>query len=300
MKNTGVAKQKASHAPALTNRAREGLTGLAFVSIWILGFLVFTAVPLVQTFWLSLNDVKNTYQGLRTTFLGWGNYANVLLSDPDFTSAVADYLSQILVSVPIIVVYALVVALLLNTKIKGRGFFRTVFFLPVVITSGPVINQLIESGGATLPGLSSFVNVDTLSENLPGLIATPLSFLLESFVMILWYSGIQILMYLSVLQKMDRSMYEAAFIDGASAWESFWKLTLPSLSSAMIIVIVFTVIMQSIQDTNPVISKIVTDMYRTGYGYGYASATAWLFFLIMLAVLLCFCGIFLLFTRKER
>lgn len=284
----------------MTNRKREAFTGLAFVAVWIVGFLLFTLYPLIQTFWLSLNRVKNSAEGLKTEFMGFKNYADVLFSDPDFSSAVVTYLSEIIVYVPIIVVFSLIIALLLNTKIKGRGIYRVIFFLPVVITSGPVIRLLIDNHGASLPGMNELVDVAALTENLPPLLGDSLSFLINSFIMILWYSGIQILVYLSVLQKMDRNMYEAAAIDGASSWESFWKITLPSLSSTIMIVIVFTVVMQSIQDLNPVITKITTDMYRTGYGYGYASAMAWLFFVIMILILLLFAGIFTLFTRKGR
>ncbi|WDU82880.1 ABC transporter permease subunit [Caloramator sp. Dgby_cultured_2] len=127
-----------------------------------------------------------------------------------------------------------------------------------------------------------------------------ISFLLSSFIMILWFSGVQILIFLAGLQKIDKSMYEAASIDGASKWQVLWKLILPAMNSMIIINIIYTVVMVSIFSLNPIVLKIQNDMYQPGLGLGYSSALAWIYFLVMLLIM----GIFLVISvskdKKKR
>ena len=116
--------------------------------------------------------------------------------------------------------------------------------------------------------------------------------------MILWFSGIQILVFMTGLQKMDKSMYEAAKIDGATRWEMFWKITLPALNPTIVLNVIFTVVMQSVFSLNPIIIKIGNDMNGTGEGagYGYASAMAWIYFIVMLVIL----GLAVLIFKKHE
>lgn len=284
----------------MSQRTKEALTGIGFIAIWIIGFLVFTLYPMIQTLWLSLNDVRITPTGIRTEFIGIGNYRRAFFEETAFIDTVVEYLSQLLVYIPVIVVLALMIAMLLNTKLKGRGIFRTIFFLPVIITSGPVISQLVEQKVVSLPGIENFVDVTIFSQFMPAFLANTLSFFVNSFVMILWFSGIQILIFLAVLQKLDRSMYEAASIDGASAWETFWKITLPALGPSIVIVVVFTIVMQSVFSLNPIIVKISADMFKTGFGYGFASAMAWILFGLMVIIICMFMLFNTLLTRKNK
>jgi ABC-type sugar transport system permease subunit len=119
----------------------------------------------------------------------------------------------------------------------------------------------------------------------PDLIADLLTFLLTSFITILWFSGVQMLIFLAGLQKLDASMYEAASIDGASRWESFWKLTLPSLNGMIVVNIVYTVITQSVFSLNPVIQLIQKAMFDPAHGMGYSAAMAWMYFVVLLLLL---------------
>jgi len=277
-------------------RRREALVGLSFIWIWIAGFLIFTCYPLIRTLMFSFSEVKITAEGIKTTFIGWENYRNALFLDVQFGDIVAGYFAETLVIVPIIVVFAFIVALLLNMKIPGRGVFRTIYFLPVIITSGPVIKQLMDQGAASLPGIQDIIRTSRLHETMPGLAADLITFLLGSFITILWFSGVQILIFLAGLQKLDSAMYEAASIDGASRWESFWKLTLPALNPMILVNIVYTVVMQSVFSLNPVITMIQDAMYDPKYGMGYAAALAWIYFLVMLALL----GILVLAARPRK
>jgi ABC-type sugar transport system permease subunit len=276
---------------------REALTGYAFISIWIFGFLLFTMFPLLRTLWFSLNDVKITAVGIETSFAGLKNFQDAFLLDVAFAETLVDYLFQLVVLVPIIIVFSIIVALLLNLKIKGKGFLRTVYFLPVIITSGPVIQKLIDEGATTFPGLEQFIELSALQETFPTPVARVISFLISSFIIILWFSGVQILIFLAGLQKLDKGMYEAADIDGASKWESFWKITLPALNSLIAVNIVYTIVTYSIFALNPIIGLISQSMYATGKGFGYASALAWIYFAVLLVVL----GLFtFVIIRKEK
>ena len=287
MKNTSVKK--------IPKKKSEIWIALLFSSLWIIGFLVFSLYPLIQSLVFSLNQVNVTPTEIVQTNVGFENFRAVLFDDPDFRNALRTYLIQMVVYVPIIIVVSLVIALLLNTIRKGKGFFRTIFFLPVIISSGPVIKQFIDQGVASFPGGQDVINIDALNTMLPSFMVEITTTFIDSFIMILWFTGIEILIFLVGLQKLDKSMYEAAKIDGASSWECFWKITLPALNPIIVINVIFAVIMQSMFDLNPIISKIRADMYAVEFGFGYAAAEAWIYFVILLLVL----GIYvLIFIRK--
>jgi ABC-type sugar transport system permease subunit len=188
---------------------------------------------------------------------------------------------------------------LLNLRFKLRGVFRTIFFLPVVITSGPVIKELTAQGAASAPQVASSAAVTQFLQQLPTYLRNPVEYLLTSFILILWFSGVQILIYLAGFQKVDRSIYEAAAIDGASAWESFWKITLPSLTSTTIVNAVYTIITLSHFSENEVIRYIYARTYDVQGGIGYASAMSYIFFLALVILLgVVYAG--LTFGTKER
>jgi ABC-type sugar transport system permease subunit len=279
-------------------RTRQAISGYAFVMIWIIGFAVFTALPLIQTLYYSVNQVQVSATGINLTPVRWQNYTRAMLTDPTFVELIIEYTIETLVSVPIILIFSLIIAMFLNLKFKFKGFFRTVFFLPVVITSGPVIQELVAQGATTVPGIALTGTVTEFLAELPRYIRNPAEYLLTSFILILWFSGVQILIYLSSLQKIDPSVYEAAAIDGASAWEAFWKITLPALSTTTIIIAVYTIITLSHFSENKVIKYIYGQTYAVGGGIGYASAMSFLYFFVLILLL----GIvfFLLRSRAKK
>jgi ABC-type sugar transport system permease subunit len=269
----------------LTYRTREAISGYLFVIIWIIGFAVFTLVPLGQTLFYSLNQVTISATGINLQFVEWQNYTRALFTDPTFVGLLIEYAVETLFSVPIILIFSLIIALFLNLDFKFKGVFRTIFFLPVVITSGPVIQELVSQGAASVPGFAFSETIDNFLAELPTYVANPIEYLLTSFILILWFSGVQILIYLSSLQKIDPSIYEAASIDGASAWEAFWKITLPSLSTTTIIVAVYTIITLSHFSENKVIKYISGQTYAVEGGIGYSSAMSFLYFVVLIALL---------------
>jgi ABC-type sugar transport system permease subunit len=281
-----VNQKNTSRFGRITLSARENLYGYGFVMLWIIGFAVFTALPLVQTFIYSLNRVTVTATGISLTPTEFQNYSRALFTDPTFAELLVEYALETLVSVPIVIIFSLVIALFLNLDFKGKGFFRTIFFLPVVITSGPVIQELTAQGATSVPGIANTAGLTNFIEQLPALLRGPVEYLMTSFILILWFSGVQILIYLSSLQKIDKSIYEAASIDGASAWESFWKITLPSLSTTTIINAVYTIITLSQFSENKVVKYIYGQTYAVQGGIGYSSAMSYLFFSVLLLILL--------------
>lgn len=278
---------------------RESRMGLVFMLPWFIGFAVFLAYPLLTSFWYALNNIRITPLGKIFTFVGYGNFTQILLQDPEFPVELVDYVLSTLISAPIIVVFALIIAMMLNQDIKGRGFFRLIFFLPVIIVSGPILSMLTSQGAGSISAIDTQAITNAISGVLPSVVAEPIGDLFENMVTILWYSGVQILIFLSGLQKIDKSMYEAAKIDGGSGWECFWKITLPNLKGMILLNAVYTVVFISNNNENPIIELIKTSMFSgtKEKGYGYASAMAWLYSLVVLLIV----GLFalLLATRKD-
>lgn len=281
----------------MKHSTREALYGYAFVLIWIVGFALFTALPLFQTFVFSLNQVTVQATGIVQVPVNWQNYSRALFTDSVFVELLIEYVIETLVSVPIVVIFSMIIALFLNLNFRFKGVFRTIFFLPVVITSGPVIRELTAQGATSVPGLQNFEAVTTFLAELPRYLRNPVEYLLTSFVLILWFSGVQILIYLSSLQKIDRSVYEAAAIDGASAWESFWKITLPSLSTTTVIIAIYTIISLSHFSENKVIRYIYGQTYTVEGGFGYASAMSFIYFGVLVLLLAI---VFLMLSSRSR
>lgn len=282
----------------VNKKTRERLTILAFCLPWLIGFAIFTMYPILQTLYYSFCSVTVTPEsGVITQWVGFSNFREIIISNKDFKDELLNYVVDMVITVPIIIVVALIIALLLTSVKKGKGAFRTIFFLPVIITSGPVIGQFISQGVASFPGIEKLIDVNSLRGSVPDFLVNGLTTLIDGFIMMLWFAGMQILIFLTGLQKLDKSMYEAAKIDGASSWECFWKITLPALNPVIVINVVFTIIMQSMSSLNPIIELIRAAMFETGEiaGYGYASAQAWVYF----AVLICILVVFYLVFRKN-
>lgn len=276
---------------------RERRAGYAFVSLWIIGFIVFKAYPLIYSLFLSFNKITITAsEGIKANWIQWENYRSAFLSDTSFYPKLINYVKNTVVTVPIMVVLAVILALILNMKIKGRGIFRTIFFIPVIIVSGPVIKELQEQNLLLLPGLQQGDILKYIELSLPSIVASPIIYLLNNVVTLLWFSGVQILIMLSGLQKIDVQIYEAALIDGASPWEIFWKITLPVLKPLILVNIVYTTVTISTFSLNEILVYIKKAMFDLSTGFGYASALAWIYFVIITLLLM----LFVLVTRLHK
>ena len=278
---------------------RDARMGIFFISPWIVGALLFLLYPLITSFQYALNNVRITPLGMNFEFIGYGNFTQILLSDADFPTQLIDYVVSTIISVPIIVVFALMIAIMLNQPIKGKGIFRLIFFLPVIIVSGPILGMLNEEGAGSITALDTQAITQAIEGVLPSALASPISDIFENMITILWYSGVQILIFLSALQKIDPSMYEAAKIDGGSGWECFWKITLPTIKPMILLNIVYTIVFISNNDQNPIIELIKNSMFSgtKEKGYGYASAMAWMYSIVVLLIVGLFALLF--FAKKD-
>jgi len=274
--------------------------GYFFVLPWIIGFLVFTMIPIGYSFYLSFNDVIITATGIETTPIGFNNFRRIITEDMEFIRQAGAFFIETVVSVPLIVVLALIMALLLNQNVKGRGFFRTIFFLPVIISSGPVLNMLIDLEVTAIPALQRYDFYLALLAASGNVFADILLFALNNFVLLLWLAGVQILIFLAALQKTDSGVYEAARIDGASTWEIFWRITLPGLMPMILVNIVYTTVMYAMSGLNLITEHIGVNMFRIETGFGYASALSWIYFVVILGTLGLLVGGFVIFEKRSN
>lgn len=290
----------------VTRKNREAFYGLMFILLWIFGFLVFTLYPMFYSLYLSFHEAYYSLeQGVITTAVGFQNYLNIFRSQT-LLPLFGNYIGKMIIAVPLVVVFSIMIAVLINNPIKLKGFWRTIFFLPVVISTGPVIAELTNQDATSLPSLQDSSVLIYISENLGPWIANPLETLLTSMLLILWYAGIPILIFLAGLQKIDSSVYEAASIDGASPWDRFWKITLPSIQPLIAVVVIYIVVSMSLF----VEAGGILDLARTHmlvgapdstfwHGYGYSAAIAWVYFVMMVVIMGIFVGI-LTIRRKEK
>ncbi len=277
---------------------REARAGWLFVLPWVIGVVAFMLYPLCQSFYYMWFNIRITPLGTKYIPVGTGNFTQIWLENPEFPQQIVTYLWQTVVEVPVIVVFALMIAIMLNGKIKCRGFFRLIFFLPVIIVSGPVMNMLVSEGAATIPAMNIQSVKSALDSFLPHSMAESIGELFSNMIMILWYSGVQILIFLSALQKIDPALYEAAKIDGGSQWECFWKITLPTIKPMILLNAIYSVIFLSSNEQNSLITMIKAAMFSgtKEKGYGYASAMAWMYAVIVTLIVLLF---FLLLGSKR-
>ncbi len=283
---THVKKEARQHKPSGISR-RDARRGYLFTLPWLIGFLAFTLYPVIYSFYLSLHQVVITASGIKTTFVGFRNYAYGFTMDLTFLLAIWEEVKSIGILTPLIIILSLILGLLLSRPIRGKGFFRALYFFPVIIISGPLLSMLETYGVFEIVNLSDSGVLRWMTQMGLGPFLTVVEFLIERIFTVLWFSGVQILIYLSGIQKISGSIYEAAYMDGASGWQAFWKITLPSMSQFTILNVVYTVVLLGTFSNNPVLAMIKTNMFfiDTFKGYGYASAMAWIYFLVIVVLL---------------
>ncbi|WP_083205000.1 sugar ABC transporter permease [Bacillus sp. FJAT-27264] len=282
---------------ALRYHMKQYGTGLMFMLPWIIGFLIFVAIPVGWSIFMSLHKVAVVPGGFQYTWLGFQNYKDAFLKDSIFPIEMITYFQEMLLMVPIIVIFALLIALLLNQQFPGRFLFRALFFLPVIFATGQVLSELFTQGAGDIPFLDQYNLEPLVREYVGGELALTVMEVLGRIVLILWYSGVQILIFIAGFQTISPSIYEAVRIDGASPWDSFWKITLPSSLPFISLNMLYTIIDLFTFPLNPVLAHIRENMFKVNTGYGYASALAWIYFVFIFVLI----GIVLaLFNRSLR
>jgi ABC-type sugar transport system permease subunit len=263
---------------------RQGYLGYMFLLPWLIGFFAFTVWPFVYTIFLSFHEVRLTIEGWGITFTGIDNYNLAFFRNTEFVPALISFLTMELTYAPVITVIAFILALLLNQQIKFRAGFRALFFLPVIVMSGPVMYQLMDSGGMTFTGINDMMLYQMVAQfSMP--LANALVFLFENFSMVLWFTGIPIILFITGLQKINISMLEAARIDSATSWQILWKIIIPIIRPIAMVSVILTVVQLGNYSINPVLPMVQDAIYNTTSGLGLAAAFAWIYTVVALALM---------------
>lgn len=271
---------------------RKSLYGYGFIALWLIGSIMFFIIPLIQSFTYSFRDIeRNSFGG----FIGLENYKNAFMSDEVYAERLISVLQTTALKTPLILIFSLFVAVLLNQKFHGRGFARAVFFLPVIVATGPVYNiisgNMATSGNSGASQFSTMFETDLVGELLEFLgiygISDTLTQTIQSITTdifgLVWNSGIQILIFLAALQNIPVSAKEAAQMEGATAWEYFWKITFPYVSPMILANLIFTIIDSFTDPSNLVMERVL--IMQKDWQYGLSAAMAWAYFAIVIAAL---------------
>lgn len=273
---------------SLSFRTQNTITGTMFFLPWLIGFFAITAYPLIYSLVICFNQVQIRPGAIELESIGWEYFRQAFAVDTEYPTKLISSVCSVAMGTPLVVVFSLVIALLLNRKFRGRTVYRIVFFLPVVIMSGPVMSELMSESSAMSINMD-IMGIRSILMELDYSWANILLTFLNSFVRILWFCGVQIIVFLAGLQKIDRNMYEAAAIDGATAWESFWKITLPHLRPIILLNAIYTIIEMGTASDDATNVKIVGAIRDIARPYSYAAVLSWIYaFCLLLLILIAF------------
>lgn len=274
---------------------RNSRNGFLFVLPWLIGFILFFFTPMLQSVLFSFSDVSITTGGFDLKFVGLGNFKYALYESPEYMNNLLDSLSQFGYQIPIILIISLIIAVVLNPKFKGRTFFRSLYFIPVIVATGVVMNYL--SGNSSLEEMrnaesaaqtafsSGIIDFESIFKQMgipdstAGLI---FSYVNEIFDLV-WQCGVHIVLFISGLQSIPEQLYEVSKVEGASKWEEFWYITIPSLGNTIVLVVIYAVIEFCISANNAVVSQAYTVLLNQQI-YGKSSAMLWLYFCVVAVI----------------
>ena len=261
--------------------------GYLFTTHWIIGILIFFALPLVQSVIFSFSNIEIIDGGINMDLIGIDNYKQILYVDANYENWLTGSITSYLYSLPIIILLSMSLALILNQKFKGRLFFRALYFLPVIISTGAVINLIFKTTNSDMSNIgvsdafsANMISVDDIVKllDIEGEIAKYITSTISKIFDLVWSCGIQIVLFLAGLQSVPQSFFEASRVEGATKWEEFWFITFPMLSRVTLLVTIFTMV-ELITSERTTLIKNVYSMMRTG-NYDETSAMMWFYFLI--------------------
>ena len=288
----------------------NAIAGILFCLPFIIGFLLFLCYPLGMSLYMTLNRVSATPgQGLKFEWLGlWNSSSNfywIFKIDTDYYEALGNELERMLLFVPGILVFSFFMASLLNQEFRGRTVVRAIYFLPVILSAGVFLgvesnNQLLANISQSMKDENGAAVITQTLENILLQGETGNTFfqyvidIVGQVYDIAMASGIQIIIFLSGLQTIPPSMYEAAKMEGCTGWESFWKITFPLISSMILVNVVYTMI-DFFTRTDSQLMTVIDNTLLIRFEYGKVAAMSWVYFLIIAA----FLGlVFLIFSRR--
>ncbi|MBR2335604.1 MAG: sugar ABC transporter permease [Clostridia bacterium] len=297
---------------------RKARVGWLFVLPFLIGF-AFVYLPIVgESFWLAFNQLTIVKGGgYNLNFVGFENFVYAFNTDANFTQTLITGIGELIFQVPAILLFSLFMAVLLNQKMAGRAAFRAIFFLPVVLATG--IMESIEasnilgsymgessgiddgSGGSAASSIVSAIDIEQLFSNMKvgQELVTYVVGIINDIYGIVNRSGVQMLIFLAGLQSISPAIYEACKIDGATGWETFWKITFPMISPMILVNAVYTIIDSFTTETNTVMTYISTVASKTN-GEVISTAMSWIYFLIVVLILLAVAGIMSMYVFYQR
>lgn len=268
---------------------------------WIIGFLIFTLVPFVATIVLSFCNVSTNITGYDISFAGGSNYYTAFFKNTEFIPALGEFIAMAIPYTFVIIIVSFVMAYLLNKIEVGKGLMRTIYFLPVIIMSGPVMSQILDKADDAVQmaqgmqgGYDGVFILEMIRSYSPQ-IARFMEGVFDQLTMILWFTGIPIVLFVSGLQRINISLYEAAKIDMANEWQILWKITIPMIKPTALVATIFTIAQLGTYDTSAIYSLIKTATSNTNGGFGFAATYSWIYCIVVLIMIGLACLIF-----KER
>ena len=274
--------------------ARNAWTGRAFVLPFYIGFVFFFLSPLIQSIRFSFSSVTISSEGYQCEWIGWTNYIDNFTGSATFIGNLQASLLQMLWKLPVILISSLFLAILLNQKFRGRTFIRAVFFLPAIVASGIVITiikndnlaasvltgNMISSGSIFKSDfLGNFLSELGLGKTISGYATMISNQMFDS----LWLTGIQMIIFLAGLQSIPSQLYEVSTIEGATAWENFWMITIPMLMPIILVNTVYTIVDTFTDNSNAVMQQVLLNVKNVNLGW--ASSMAWTYFAIIGVIL---------------
>ena len=278
---------------------KRAVYGYLFILPFIIGFIFFMVKPLCQSFMMSISEVTISTEGFNLSLNHFANFKRAFLVDTEFKQMLITGIGSMVIRSIATVVFSFFVALLLNQNFKGRTLARSIFFLAVILSSGVLVG--LENNNALMSQLKDMIEEQGNANSITGVLedilvnsATGFSGIssktfqtvfeiIDSIYDIAMASGIQIIIFLSGLQNISPSMYEAAQMEGCTAWESMCKITIPMISPLLPVCWVYTIVDFFMKTDNEIMSKISQTMYSLEYGF--SSAMAWSYFVVCMLLI---------------
>lgn len=303
------AKRGTGKGPNLDKKTRisyerkKMLYGYAFIALWLLGTIYMFIIPLITSVQYSLSKTTLVSEdkladypqmsgpGIYCEWNNFQNYIDIFTNDQDYVPNLIESISAMPGDTFMILVFSLFIALLLNQNFKGRGLARAIFFIPVLVATGPVLSvingDMASQGVGDASQFSSLFEVNMVDKfldfmgfaNISQSVADQLSEVASNLFNLIWRCGIQTIIFLSALQQIPTSAKEAAQMEGATGWEFFWKITFPTISPMILANLIYTVIDCFVDSTNPVMQQVLAK--NTGWQYGLSTSMAWTYFAIV-------------------
>ncbi len=315
------AKKRRKKVHSLEKKTARG--GYLFTLPFIIGFIVIYLPVVFESFLYSVTTIEriNAGESYQLIWAGLANYREALFSDPNYVQILTAGLQQLVLDVPAILIFSLFIAVLLNQKIVGRAAFRAIFFVPVILSTG-LIAQIDTSNTSLMTYMSdtegigtnaaqttsvaeivSAMDIEYLFSNMKigGGMAKYVSSILNNIYNIVNRSGVQMLIFLAGLQSISPAIYESCNVEGASAWETFWKITFPMISPMILVNFIYTIIDAFTSSTNSVMSYI-NQVYGEAGKDTLSVAMAWIYFaIVIVAVILAalLMSAFVFYQRRD-